>query len=714
MTKVLIVSDSPAIQSGLGRVTRELAARLYADGVEVHVAGWFDIHADTNQTFDYPVYPATKMLEKSLAPLLEQIDPDTVLAIGDVWDFEWLATQRAAGSSWRLVGYLNIEGSPLPLACERILDAFDVLHTTSEFGAKVIGRTGVTAVHHGVDSTVFKPLGGRRGMFVGHSLAETFLVLLNGQNTARKNYPAAIAGFALFAEGKSDVLLYANTNPAPHLDDMPGPDLRQTVVNLGLTDKNTIWFNPENHGPLASVPDDHVNRLYNMASALLVTSWAEGFCLPVLEAQAVGAVPVAPNDYSMPELLEDRGFLYPVAARVENQMGMNVAVVSAQHVAAALEQAYQEWKLSPAAWNQRVTACRLFARAKSWDDTYRGLKDSLLSASTNRSRVAKGRAINPQLRLTGRQVAARHPNAFGVLKLGGLGDLLQTTVVVRAAAQATGRPAIVFTNQPAPVFEGMPEVAEVVQIAAQPQQMALDSLADSFPAFYDLRYVSWAYGEAKPSVFAQQHRWFYDHWTASCGRLHTLRLHSTEIMLKSLGLEAPSIRPIYTPRQQPREEVPPLYLLLASGAGAMGGLKRWPDEYWGALVDDIYERYTIQAIQIGAHDALIPGAIDMRYLTLPETAWLMDHARGLVTVEGGMMHLAAATNVPTSVIFGPTPQQNFLYDHHRPLGAMSCTPCWGVEPMWSHERCALGEQVCVNFPSLSDVVNEVRRLVNGD
>jgi glycosyltransferase involved in cell wall biosynthesis len=479
MAKILIVSDSPAIQSGLGRVTRELADRMAADGVDVAVAGWFDIHADINQAFDYPVYPATKMLEQSLGPLLEGFQPDVVLAIGDPWDFQWLSAKRAEGTPWRLAGYLNIEGRPLPLQCERILDGFDVLVTTSEFGARVVDRLGVHAVHHGVDPTVFRSIDVRRGAFEGRKLDETFLVLLNGQNHARKNFPTAIRGFAKFAQDKGDVLLYVNTKAAPGPDDSPGPNLLQTVVNLGL-ETPPIAFNPENQGPLNTIPDAKLNQIYNMATVLLVTSLAEGFCLPVLEAQAVGVVPIAPDDYSMTELVESRGYLYPVAARIENEVGMNVALVSEAGVAAALERAYQDWKFEREAWNVRRTRCQAFARLLTWNATYRGIKEALETPVLER--VAVGRAISPQLRINGRAVARRHPEAFGVLKLGGLGDLLQTTSWWRRGQEAA--PCRRLTNQPAQSSKGCPRSPK--SRSPQPRR-PWRAFADSFRTFYDLR-----------------------------------------------------------------------------------------------------------------------------------------------------------------------------------------------------------------------------------
>ena len=701
MPRILIVSDSPAIQSGLGRVTAELAKRFADEGHEVGVAGWFDTHAAPNLEFDYPVFPAVKRAPESVGPILDHFQPQMVLAIGDPWDFEWLARERARGAAWRLMGYLNIEGRPLPLACEAILDGFDVLTTTSEYGAAVIGRPRVTAVHHGVDPGTFRPLlRSRRAQFVGRNLDETFLVLLNGQNIGRKNFPAALEGFARFAEGKPDVLLYANTAINPAQDDMAGQDLRQTVLTLGLDDNPQILFNPENQGPLKTIADEQLNRIYNMASVLLVTSWAEGFCLPVLEAQACGVVPIGPDDYSMTELIAERGFRYPVAARLENTYGMRVAVVSAAHVASALQAAYDEWRTP--AWRDRQDACKAFAQEKTWDATYAGLKVAM-SAYTP-GKVATGGRISPQLRLVGRAAAKRHPDAFGVLKFGGLGDLLQASAVIAAIAKETGQQAVVFTNQPAPVFEENPMVAEVVTITPQPQQTALESLGDAFGSFYDLRYVSRAYGGAVTAPFGDQHRWFYDHWTASSARLHTLGMHSTRIMLHSLGYPDAEIRPSYFPRQKVAS-LPEPFLAVAAGVGVMGGLKAWPAEAWDRFLDLV----PVPKVQVGGKDDPdLRATFDFRGATLPETAWILEQARMLVAVEGGIVHLAAATQTPTTVIFGPTPVDSFLYPGHWAAHAPRCTPCFGAEPNWAAEQCAVGETACRNFPSPEAVFEKVR------
>jgi len=740
--RVLIVSDSPAVSSGMGRVVRELAPRFTADGFSVGVAGWFDLDAPA-MDFDYPVFPIQKHEPASLQPYLEHFAPDLVVAIGDPWDWAWLVNHRLQTGGYKLVGYLNVESAPLPMLCERILDGFDAVCTSSQYGARAIGRPGVTAIHYGVDTETFFPMPPPSKVLFGKPLDQTFTVLINGQNTFRKNLGASMAGFLQFARGKPDVLAYFNTVARPGPNDAPGTDL--VDLSIQLEAEKLVWFNPDNHGPIKTIDDTALNGLYGIASVLLSTSVGEGFGLPVLEAMACGVVPVVPQDFSMPEIIgtepgqyiqHARGIGIPVHAYIPTLQGQRVPVVADADIADALQAAYDAWRHMRAMSNldgdttsfgvMRTNGLE-FARSKTWDRTYTQFVTVCLdSLRTPRSRMAVGRPIEPAIRLFGRRTAKRHPEAFGVLKMGGLGDMLQATAVIRAAALKSGRKAVVFCNAHADVFLAMPEVVETVQLAPMPQQMAADSLADEFPLFLDVRYVSRAYGLWKPTAFFEKHQWFYDHWTPSSNRLATLGMHSTQIMLDSLGLEGP-IWPVYEPRAEPSLDraawpVEP-YVVLATGVGAMGGLKRWPAERWTALASALHLD-GLHLVHVGGtgDDAVDGIDFDYRGASLPETAWILEHAQALIAVEGGIAHLAAAVMRPfwgpdgqkvpngqfIGVIFGPTPTRPFLYPGHTALVLPEfCTPCWQVEPNWKHAKCSIGAPSCVNFPSVADVLSTV-------
>ena len=707
MKTLLIVSDSPYLASGQARVVRELARRFHASGVRTVVAGWFNHVILTNPPPEpYPVLNAYKTEPEQLRTVLDLVMPDTVLAIGDPKDFVWLAQQRSAGARWRLAGHLNIETGPIQAHIEPVLDAFDVLATTSIFGARTVGRPEVTPIQYGVDPAVFHPML-PVDQIAGRSTDSTFIVLFNGQNIQRKNPAAALRGFAEFARGKSDVLFYANTQLRPTAGG--GQDLAAIITEAEIED--LVVFEANNKGPLSTISDEAVNALYNLATVLLITSASEGFCLPVIEAMATGCLPVAPAAYSMPELIGERarGFLYPVAAVWNGEGAGDMAIVHPRDVAGALEQAYEAWKYDQLV--DQLTAAGQFAASLTWNRTYEQLRDLL---DTDRSglppRAANGRSIDPVLRARARRIPSR---SLGILKYGGLGDMLQATCVVRAAAAAYDQPVVVFCNNYPEVFERLPEVKDVVHITArQEQSQALRSVADHFDLFMDLRYVSWLYG-AEPDPYAVKHRWFYEQRDA-LRRIASLREHTTRIMLRSLGLPADgddAIRPSVVGGDEPivtlggaqctigvwgdQSIERASYVVVASGLET--SLKSWGADRWAAFSAMAAEA-EIPLLQVGLKgDLEIPGALDYRGLSLLDTTRLLRHAVVACMVEGGMAHLAAGVGLKTVVLFGPTPIVSFGYPWNINLGQHDCEPCFWSMPTWRLNQCAIGAPRCVNF-----------------
>lgn len=727
--KVLIVSDSPAVLSGLGRVVRELARRFHEDGDDVVVGGWF--HAVAPPTpFPYPIVAASKERPVTLEPLLRGVKPDVVLAIGDPQDFVWLSAHHAEHGGFRLVGYLTVEARPFPLVYEQTLDGFDALAIASEFGRDAVGRPGVVAIHLGVDRGVFRPLK-RPVEFLGRQLDQTFVVLLNGQNTPRKNLGAAVGGFARFAAGKDDTICYANTQMMPVPGETPGQNLADVMAHVDI--KHLMYFNPMNRSPLSTVNDASVNATYAISDVLLVTSCAEGFGLPILESMATQTVPLAPAYSSCPELLADgRGELIPVGAFTRNEWGSEYAMVSEQAVAEVLDRAYWTWKRGEL--TRYYLPGMAFAMARPWDRTYRELRGvfeqehkfhaaSLGEAALGISgcedvRVADGRPIDRYLRIAARRAVARHSdvNPIGVLKLGGLGDMLQTTTVVRAAARKYGSPVVVFSNRP-DVFEPMEEVVETVPIREDVEQDILTrSVADCFPAFLDVRYVSRVYDGTPRPEFSTKHGWFFAHWGDSNVRIADLGLHTTALMLRSLGLEtyAGEIRPIYEARDPylPVRNAGREVVAIATGAGDLGGLKRWPVESWEAVAA-VLEDMAYLVVQVGGeNDPPIAGTMDCRGLGLPQTADVLEHAKALISIENGMVHLAKAVGTRAVVLFGPTPVVSFGYAGHQNLSTRCCPPCfWG--PGWFDQVCPRGAETCVNMPSVEGVLEALELLVDG-
>jgi len=131
------------------------------------------------------------------------------------------------------------------------------------------------------------------------------------------------------------------------------------------------------------------------------------------------------------------------------------------------------------------------------------------------------------------------------------------------------------------------------------------------------------------------------------------------------------------------------YLLLAPCATWKS--KEWPRGRWEEMVSLLVERTELPLVCLvapGKESAwsglarLIPadrGGV-LPPLPLPEALAVTASARALVTVDGGMMHVAVGFGVPTLAIFGPTdPAIWFPYEKSGPYRVLAraphCHPC---------------------------------------
>jgi glycosyltransferase involved in cell wall biosynthesis len=85
--------------------------------------------------------------------------------------------------------------------------------------------------------------------------------------------------------------------------------------------------------------DQEINLIYNAMDVYACTSFAEGQCMPIMEAFSTGAIPVAPNDYCMPEIVKE-GILVPVKNHVILEAERKFSCVDEQYFVDALNYLY--------------------------------------------------------------------------------------------------------------------------------------------------------------------------------------------------------------------------------------------------------------------------------------------------------------------------------------------------------------------------------------
>lgn len=117
-----------------------------------------------------------------------------------------------------------------------------------------------------------------------------------------------------------------------------------------------------------------------------------------------------------------------------------------------------------------------------------------------------------------------------------------------------------------------------------------------------------------------------------------------------------------------------------------------------------------------------PGIVDMReQTTLLALRDLLGHARAVVGVDGGTLHLAGTTDVPLVFISGTTaPRHRYVPRHGdhtfraRYVGPrdLECSPCQSSWPLTTlhFTQCVYGDNACMEKISPDDVVAGLKEL----
>lgn len=150
--------------------------------------------------------------------------------------------------------------------------------------------------------------------------------------------------------------------------------------------------------------------------------------------------------------------------------------------------------------------------------------------------------------------------------------------------------------------------------------------------------------------------------------------------LLDYGLRLP---PLETPLEDGGQQRPLLVFL----HGTTWHNKHWPEPMWEALLHLATARGYRVVLPWGSDDergratrlaAGDPNASVLPRLSLTELARVLEGAAGVVAVDTGLAHLAAALDVPAVVLYGPTDPAlagtHGNHQHHL-CSSLSCAPC---------------------------------------
>lgn len=163
--------------------------------------------------------------------------------------------------------------------------------------------------------------------------------------------------------------------------------------------------------------------------------------------------------------------------------------------------------------------------------------------------------------------------------------------------------------------------------------------------------------------------------------------------------------------------------LIAIAPGASRATRRWPGDYFVALIKKITATHAHVVIVGGADESKLASEIALRAgahtasaagaLSLQATAALLKRSAAVIAGDTGLLHMATAVGAPVVALFGPTVRRFgfFPYQAHAAVieRDLPCRPC----STHGTAECPLKHHECMRSIKPDHVFNELARILSG-
>lgn len=391
--RILALCDSPTSATGFAQVSRNVLNSLVKTGkYEVDVIGinYYGDFYDRN-TYPYNIYPAQPQGYSDMygrGRLLNAINGheqksglrqgwDIVFTIQDPFIIEGLGVDFPFGEQLKVaielwkrsvppefwftwVGYFPVDAPikenwvtrsiaicPTPVAyCEwgkkQIMkydrDIYETIFNLAitKDGTKKKAKMKTPSlkhrmhvIHHGVDTSVFKPLPKdeikkfRSSFFTEDVKDDTYLVVNISRNQPRKDLSRTFHAFSIFKQIVPNSHLYLHAK----VDDVGG-SLHEMARNFSLT-PGKDYSVPLDFNSGIGYPIDIVNKIYNAADLCITTTLGEGWGFITTEAMAAKTPVIAPNITSIIDIFNSDKYSGSIEDLDDETLGLRGIPVNA-------------------------------------------------------------------------------------------------------------------------------------------------------------------------------------------------------------------------------------------------------------------------------------------------------------------------------------------------------------------------------------------------
>lgn len=339
--KILIQSNAPWSNTGYGVQIKHLVPRLEKAGHEVAIFSFYGLQGGMTNVNGYMIYPPLRdpFGQDVISQHMDHFGGDVLISLMDVWTTQQMGS-IAKRSRWNWLPWTPIDAVPIPQLVKTALDGAHTILPYSKFGESSLidsGYENVFYVPHGFSENYCpgSKEESRKALGLPEDAFIIGMVAANKDFPPRKSFPQQMIAFKSFLENHPGSILYLHTIIGP---EDRGVDILALGKELGII-KSMIWTNQYQYS--MGLPEVALAHLYRSFDILTSTSRSEGFCIPLIEAQACGT-PVVVSDFtSMPELVRS-GKVVKKGMREWTPLNVWHFIPDPEAIAAAYEELYEE------------------------------------------------------------------------------------------------------------------------------------------------------------------------------------------------------------------------------------------------------------------------------------------------------------------------------------------------------------------------------------
>ena len=272
-----------------------------------------------------------------------------------------------------IVSWVPLDHVTLPPQVRKFLMRTNVTPVTmSPHGQRQLEAQGIDSVYipHGIDTKVFKPTHETFGVPTRQYLdvpEDAFLVTMVQANKAsgqvhRKALAEQLFAFARFRAEHPDAYLYLHMEPSKVFG---GFNLPVLLKSVGLSEEHVRIADTDTLR--TGYPQEFLAAVYTTSDVLLSVSYGEGFCVPVVEAQACGTRVITSSFAATKDLAGPDSFVVGGQPFWDEHQSAFFMIPFIQSIQDALKLAYNE----PRGVSQTASDfAKQFDNAKLWTEKW--------------------------------------------------------------------------------------------------------------------------------------------------------------------------------------------------------------------------------------------------------------------------------------------------------------------------------------------------------